>query len=210
MTHESTDHDIFNYENKIKEQIAEYVSHNQSGCIGPELLTTPIFINITLLPGCPPGLTLNHDRTICSCYPVLASNGFKCSVNNTSGLVQWNNTVWVNESYSTPGIMYNRFCPLFYCKSGNKTINIGDDPSKQCAANRTGIRCGACMANFSLAIGSSQCMECKNRHNVALLLVFAAAGVFLVFFILTVNLTVTQGLINGIIFYANIVWAYKI
>ena len=31
-----------------------------------------------------------------------------------------------------------------------------------------------------------------------------------VFFILALNLTATQGLINGVIFYANIVWAYKI
>ena len=45
---------------------------------------------------------------------------------------------------------------------------------------------------------------------MALLLAFAAAGVLLVFFILALNLTVTQGLINGVIFYANIVWAYKI
>ena len=65
------------------------------------------------------------------------------------------------------------------------------------------------MENFSLAIGSSRCIECSNSHNVALLLAFAAAGVFLVFFILVLNLTVTQGLINGVIFYANIIWAYK-
>ena len=108
------------------------------------------------------------------------------------------------------GIIYNHFCPPQYCKPHNKTINIGDDPSKQCASNRTGILCGACMENLSLAIGSFRCIECPNSHNVALLLAFAAAGVFLVFFILALNLTVTQGLINGLIFYANIVWAYKI
>ena len=61
------------------------------------------------------------------------------------------------------------------------------------------------MENFSLAIRSSRCIECPNSHNVALLLAFAAAGVFLVFFILALNLTVTQGLINGLIFYTNIV-----
>ena len=112
-----------------------------------------------------------------------------------------------NESHST-GVIYNRFCPLLYCKSGNKTINIGDDPNKQCASNRTGILCGACMDNFSLAIGSSRCIECPNSHNVALLLAFGAAGVLLVLSILVLNLTVTQGLINGLIFYSNIVWAY--
>ena len=212
-SNESTEHDIFNYEHMIKHEIPDYVSHNQSGCIKPELLTTPIFINITLLPGCPPGLTLNHDETTCSCYPVLANNGFTCLVENKTGLLQWNGTVWVNATFNeghSTGIMYNKFCPLLYCKSGNKTVNIRYDPSKQCASNRTGILCGACKDNFSLAIGSSRCIECPNSHNVALLIAFAAAGVFLVFFILALNLTATQGLINGVIFYANIVWAYKI
>ena len=213
VSNESTQQDIFSYKSRINVEISTYLLYNQSGCILPELLTTPIFINITLLPGCPPGLTLNRDETTCSCYPVLANNGFSCLVKNKTGLLQWNGTVWVNATFNendSTGIMYNRFCPLLYCKSGNKTVNIGEDPSKQCASNRTGILCGACMDSFSLAIGSSRCIECLNSHNVALLLVFAAAGVLLVFFILALNLTATQGLINGVIFYANIVWAYKI
>ena len=63
----------------------------------------------------------------------------------------------------------------------------------------------------SLVIGSSRCIECSNSHNVALLLAFAAAGVFLVFFILVLNLAVTQGLamLTESSFYANIIWAYK-
>ena len=213
ISNASTKPDLFNYQLRIKNQIHVFYLHNQSGCIKPDLLTTPIFINIILLPGCPPGLTLTHDKTTCSCYSVLDNNGFNCLVKNRTGLLQWNGTVWVNATFNesnSPGIMYNRFCPLLYCKSGIKTVNIGDDPSKQCASNRIGILCGACMDSFSLAIGSSRCIECHNSHNVALLLAFAAAGVLLVFFILALNLTVTQGLIDGIIFYANIVWAYKI
>ena len=213
ISNKPTESDIFNYENWIKKITSDYNSYNQYGCIGYKLLVTPVFINITLLPNCPPGLTLNHDETTCSCYPVLANSGFSCLVKNKTGLLQWNGTVWVNATFNeghSTGIMYNRFCPLLYCKSGNKTVNIGKDPSKQCASNRIGILCGACMDSFSLAIGSSQCIECPNSHNVALLLAFAAAGVLLVCFILALNLTATQGFINGVIFYANIVWAYKI
>ena len=200
------------FKHRIEYDISDYLSH-ANGCLSGELLVSPIFINITLLPGCPPGLILNHNRSTCGCYSVLVNNGFKCSIQNKSGFLQWNSTVWINatfnESHST-GIIHNRFCPLLYCKSGDKTVNIGEDSSKQCASNRTGILCGACMENFSLAIGSSRCIECSNSHNMALLLAFTAAGVFLVFFILTLNLTVTQGLINGVTFYANIVWAYRI
>ena len=213
ISNESTQQDIFSYKRFTNSLISDTYSHNQSGCITSDLLTTPIFISITLLPGCPPGLTLNHDETACSCYPVLANNGFSCLVKNKTGLLQWNGTVWVNATFNennSTSIMYNKFCPLLYCKSGNKMVNIGDDPSKQCASNRTGILCGACKDSFSLAIGSSRCIECPNSQNIALLLAFAAAGVLLVFFILALNLTATQGLINGVIFYANIVWAYKI
>ena len=89
-----------------------YRIYNQFSCIHIDILITPIFINITLLPGCPPELTLNHDEITCSCYPVLANNDFRCLVKNKTGLLQWNGTVWVNaifnESHST-GIVYNKF-----------------------------------------------------------------------------------------------------
>ena len=201
------------YTQRLAKRLSDYSSNDRFGCLSEKFLTTPVFINVILLPGCPPGLTLRDDSTTCRCYSVLPS--FSCFVQNKTGYITWlkNNTVWVNATFNesqSNGIIYNRFCPLNYCKSDNKTINIGDDPSKQCVSNRTGILCGACMENFSMAIGSSRCIECPNSHNVALLLAFAAAGVFLVFFILALNLTVTQGLINGLIFYANIVWAYKI
>ena len=195
----------------INMTITDYFSHDQ-GCYYEELLHTPVFINITLLPGCPPGLTLIDNSTKCACYSILSDSGFQCFVRNKSGYINWNNTAWVNATFSggqSIGIIYNYFCPLHYCKLNNKTINIGKDPSNQCTSNRDGVLCGACMENFSLAIGSSRCIECANCHSVALLLAFAAAGIILVFFILLLNLTVTQGLINGIVFYANIIWDYK-
>ena len=46
ISNESTKHDLFNYVKIIKNQISStYFFHNQSGCIGTDLLTTPIFIN---------------------------------------------------------------------------------------------------------------------------------------------------------------------
>ena len=201
------------YKDIIKLCISDYFSHGQFGCMYEELLTTPVFVNVTLLPCCPPGLTLRDNNTKCSCYSVLTGDVFQCFVQNKGGYIIWNSTVWMNATFNgsqSNGIIYNRLCPLHYCMSGEKTINIGEDPSKQCASNRTGILCGACMENFSLAIGSSRCIKCSSSHNVALLLAFAAAGVLLVFFILALNLTVTQGLINGLIFYSNIVWDYKL
>ena len=88
-------------------------------------------------------------------------------------------------------------------------IDLGIHPDAQCAFNHAGVLCGGCKENYSLAIGSSQCIECSNNDHLSLLIFFVAAGFLLVIFILALNLTVTQGLINGLIFYANIVWAYK-
>ena len=66
--------------------------------------------------------------------------------------------------------------------------------------------CGACLPGLSLALGTSKCLECSNVW-LLLLLPFAAAGLALVFVLLTLNLTVSTGTISGLIFYANIVRA---
>ena len=61
-----------------------------------------------------------------------------------------------------------------------------------------------CADGFSLMLGSNKCAECTNDY-LALILVFALAGILLVVLIFALNLTVTVGTINGLIFYANIV-----
>ena len=204
---------VYDYKKKISSGIELYTSNARFGCLTKDFLQTLVLVNITLVAGCPPGFTLSVNNTKCTCYSLLAEIGFQCSIQNKTGSLQWNSTVWVNATFhenQSNGIIYNHFCPLHYCKLGKKAIDIGRDPNKQCASNRTGILCGACMENFSLAIGSSQCIECPNSHNTSLLLFFAPGGILLVLLILALNLTVTQGLINGLIFYANIVWAYKL
>ena len=92
---------------------------------------------------------------------------------------------------------------------GSIIIDIKNNPDAQCVFNHDGRLCGGCKENFSLAIGSSHCIQCPNNNNLALLVFFAGAGIVLVFIIAALNLTVTQGTINGLIFYANIVWAYQ-
>ena len=73
-----------------------------------------------------------------------------------------------------------------------------------CAFNHSGVLCGACQPGLSLALGTSQCLQCSNIY-LLLLIPFALAGVALVFLLLKCNLTVSVGTINGLIFYANII-----
>ena len=164
---------------------------------------TPVFFYITLLP-CPPGFTLHDERCTCYLEHVFFEN---CNIANGIGYFSWNETAWV--TINGEAIQYNTHCPFDYCNIAGKEINLQNDSDSQCAFNRAGRLCGGCKENYSLAIGSSHCIHCPNNNNLALLIFFAAAGFLLVFFISAFNLTVTQGMINGLIFYANIVWTYQ-
>ena len=164
---------------------------------------TPVFFHFTILP-CPAGFKLSHQS--CDCY--LHDTFFdSCSIVNGIGHFSWSKTVWV--SIEKDALLYSTRCPFDYCNITGKEINLQNDSDSQCAFNRAGRLCGGCKENYSLAIGSSHCIHCPNNNNLALLIFFAAAGILLVFFISAFNLTVTQGMINGLIFYANIVWTYQ-
>ena len=197
----------------IKDLIDSYNSMKHR-CASVYLFRIPVFINITLLDGCPPGFTLTHLGQLhgCSCYPILQKNHFLCFITNNSGYLQWNSTMWVNATYNkskSDGILLARYCPLNVCRTDEKLINLGTDPNAQCDFNHAGVLCGGCENNYSLAIGSSHCVRCSSDLPLLMFIFFGAAGFLFVLFILLLNLTVTQGLINGLVFYANILWTYK-
>ena len=64
--------------------------------------------------------------------------------------------------------------------------------------------CGGCQPGLSLTLGTNQCLHCPNTH-LALLLPFALTGAVLVCFIKVIDLTISQGTLNGLVFYANVV-----
>jgi len=75
---------------------------------------------------------------------------------------------------------------------------------EQCASNRVGILRGTCQPGLSLVLGSSKCFHCSYFH-LLLFFVFAIAGLVLILLLVSCNLTVSEGTVNGLIFYANIV-----
>ena len=170
-------------------------------------LITPIFINFTILP-CPSGFTLLNNPPQCDCYPILTNTlNITCHIVNKTGYFSWAGDLWINIDSKI--IIYNEYCPYNYCKKGGKEIDLLKNSNSQCDFNRAGRLCGECKDGYSLAIGSSNCILCQTNNNLALIIFFAAAGFLLVFFIGILNITITQGAINGLIFYANIVWTYK-
>ena len=202
-----------NYDITLSMMIGYYNSTKQR-CADIDLFKIPLITNITLLNGCPPGFLLSfQDRLYgCNCYSVLQSNQFDCYIVNNQGYFKWKSTMWVNATFNTSesdGILLARYCPLNFCRTDEKVINLGTNSNSQCDFNHAGTLCGGCENNYSLAIGSSHCVRCSSNLPLLLFILFAIAGFLLALFILLLNLTVTQGLINGLVFYANILWTYK-
>ena len=56
-----------------------------------------------------------------------------------------------------------------------------------------------------MVFGSSRCIKCNNLYIILISIIVITAGIVLVVLLYLLNFTVTNGTINGIIFYANIV-----
>ena len=198
------------YDYQMGEQ--EYTAEYGDEFIHTRLRNTPVFINVILLP-CPPGFVLLGDPPGCSCHPLLTTNGVECILSHRHGYHKWNTTsLWIqatkfNSAHGS--VSFSSHCSFDYCQPSGKNIDLMRNPNDQCTPHRDGTLCGRCTRNYSLAIGSSRCIYCPNNSNLALLIFFAAAGVLLVLVIAALNLTVTQGAINSLVFYANIIWAYQ-
>ena len=169
------------------------------------ILKLPVYINITLLP-CPLGFMLHSSQHRCVCHFQLEEQGIACNISDQT--VHRSGSMWLNVSFlwnTTNGYIIHRYCPFDYCKDEDANVNL-ENPDVQCAFNHSGTLCGGCQEGLSLALGSSQCIPCSNKY-LTLLIPFTLAGFLLVFFLTVLNLTVSQGTINGLIFYANIVRA---
>ena len=204
----ATDGTILTYGDR--NQISQAVRQYESTRIVPAiLLTSPVYVNVTLR-DCPLGFYLDSTSLGCTCNPKLCSDSGNGKFSNGTGLIYVGESIWVNafNSGNVSGIIMHRNCPFDYCSVHSDGIDLGD-PDAQCATNHAGVLCGQCAHGFSLAIGSNKCLPCSNNDGLALFIFFAAAGFLLVLFIKILNMTVSEGTINGLVFYANVVWAYQ-
>ena len=139
--------------------------------------TIQLIVNITF-ERCPIRFELSNSTGECICDHRLWKYTNSCSIDRQAILRNASSTFWLNVSYNsgTPkGFIHHPFCPLDYCTTESKYINLRD-PDKQCNVNRSGLLCGKCKEGLSLVLGSSQCKKCSNNY-LALLIPFALAGV---------------------------------
>ena len=189
----------------ISDAINSY-NNDHNHVIPYPLLTVPVYLNITIL-DCPPGFKPTNSGG-CECAKALNDIGIRdCFIYNNIPSITRRGSQWIQPISNPDGILASRYCPFNYCKEKAITIIVSlNDSDKQCDLHHTGILCGACPSNLSLAIGSSRCLECDYFHTL-LLIAFAAAGILLVMVIWIIDVTVTTGTINGLLFYANVIWA---
>ena len=167
-----------------------------------EIYSYPVYINVSFCP-CPPGFLLSkHMPFRCDCNQLMKQlPGVKCHIQDQT--ISRSELVWIGTDGNETVAALN--CPYNYCSREDINVTL-EDPDSQCNFKHSGTLCGGCQPGLSLALGSNQCLHCSNTH-LALLLPFALAGVVLVCFIKVLDLTISQGTLNGLIFYANIVKA---
>ena len=217
------DQNLNESKDNLHEAINQFYS-NSSGIISSDLLTTPVYINVKFKPECPPGFklrqppkintgcdTCKHTQSIyngCRCLEEL-DNMMDClfDSDHEDGYLCLKKPVWVELNDSE--MLISNECPLDYCKADLSNVIIaGSNDSSLCDNDRQGKLCGQCAEGYSLMLGSNKCGICSNDY-IGLLAVFAVAGILLVILLIVLNVTVAQGTLNGLIFYANIVWAYN-
>ena len=150
---------------------------------------------------CPIGFT--EIKGQCQCQQFLDTSNAQCNMSATPFKFMRSGNGWFGYINNTQCITGTTNCPLDYCNRSNVSFNIMA-PDRQCVANRTGILCGQCQSHLSIMLGSSRCGTCSNWY-IFLLPVFALAGIVLVAVLMFLNLSVSVGNINGLLFYANVV-----
>ena len=199
----------------LAEANRNYISYQNNEPKKPfpqDMLEFPVYINIPLQP-CPPGFALTHGHPVkCDCVRQLSQlPGVTCHIEDVtfyrSGLV-WvgqlgnaNNTD--NQTLGQANVASAKYCPFNYCRNDGVRISLSRY-DHQCNFNHSGTVCGGCRHGLSLALGSAQCLQCSNTY-LLLFIPFAVAGPVLVAFIKVLDITISHGLINGLIFYANII-----
>ena len=153
------------------------------------------------LANCTIGFIISEDKCTCNTKK-LEPYKITCSETDYSLLVPPSTWIGYLENRSRVGITTRcEHCSKGAYKMTSKSQDL------HCNGNRKGILCGSCINGYSLQLGDNLCSDCSKSayKGVLLLITFAVMGIILVVVLLSLNLTVSTGLINAMIFYCNIV-----
>ena len=173
---------------------------------------TKLIIPFSILP-CPIGFT--HTHGICTCSSSITAENVTCHIDTLQ--ISHKGQLWIGPyntsiTFSADQPNHHNICLInehcLLCNPSNVSFMLNDtDP--QCQQHKSGTLCGSCTTGYSLVLGSNECMECTTNYNMALIILFAFMGIALVVLLIVLNLTVSVGTINGLLFTANIIKLYQ-
>ena len=156
-------------------------------------------VNLTInFTNCSIGFTQEKSSESCVCNEVLKTKRF-CDETYNLVIPQG---AWMGKIGQS--LYFTLYCDVAYCKYHSRRIYFNSNTSV-CRKHRDGVLCGKCIEDYSVVFGSQDCHRCHNYALVSLL-GYAIVGIIVVFLLSVLKLTVDKGIINGVIFFANIVY----
>ena len=200
------------YSNRSSEQLILYAN---GPCQNANLSSRSVLVHF--LPcQCPAGFMVSlKSISICECICHKQLKPYLQGCDSSTLLLVRNSQAWmdvVSRKNLTDGYLVHHHCPYDYCLPPTSLVQINlsveGGADAQCAFDRSGILCGACKPSFSVALGSSNCLQCSS-YWLFLLIPFCLAGIALVVLLLILDINVSKGTLNSIVFYSNIVIANR-
>ena len=164
---------------------------------------------------CPVGFQQNLAlKTRCECECDSNLRPYVSNCDSKARTIKREGDFWIDYLQKSRNYVIHPHCPFDYCKPSSEKIainlNVDSGANAQCASDRSGTLCGQCSVGTSVSIGNSHCIKCPTYWpllTAIILIASALAGMLFVALILSLNLTVAIGTLNGVIFYANVVTA---
>ena len=162
---------------------------------------------------CPFGFELGKSKPSCVCNTLFRDKTHVlCNITKHSIFRPSQTWLGYYEEDGTAMVAFSKYCPLDYCKKTDiwiPTDRNNIDQDLQCHFNRTGLLCGQCPHGMSATLSDSTCrVHCSNYDLVEVIL-FLGLGIVVIAVLMLLNITITQGTISGVIFYANIIHIHK-
>ena len=138
----------------------------------------------------------------CLCKPFITQlKGFNCDA-NFGEITRSDKQAWLGVINGD--IQYMKPCSPTLCNDRTTVVDLSDnDNGNLCVQNHKGRGCGTCKDSFGRQFGSDACRKCSNYWLFTILL-YALLGVILVVVLFALKFTVKIGLINGLIFFCNV------
>ena len=157
---------------------------------------------------CPPGFVFESGIASCVCDERLLNSNppIRCNDDDTLSVPL---DTWVGFQDNENTTLVISLCHFDYCKRGAKNVSL-IDVDAQCSDGfeRSGFGCGGCKEGYGLTLGENKCKRCSN-FNIFSIIGFAGVGVGLISILVSLRLSISNGYLNGIMFYASVITLFN-